>query len=322
MITIGSEGYKTIAVLLGIALFLSFYALHRARLYSQRLQEKYFKLAATANLYIFEYDIRKDVLHLSQPCAELFGLELHVEDYMEQAKRSKNRHLERAAAYFDAAMARQDGTAQVKIPLADNSIGIFQVSNEFLYDRHNKLECILGMFADVTADFRQQEKLAARAQVDALTKVYNSGTIRRMLAKAMDEAAAESAALLILDVDRFKAVNDSLGHQTGDRVLQLVARGLKSVLRCTDILGRLGGDEFCIYLAGVPSYAFACEICGRINAAVTAEAERAGISMKITVSIGGTMLRPEDDFEAAYARADISLYEAKKLGRNTFFVGK
>ena len=322
MITIGAEGYRTVAILLGIALLLSFYALHRARLYSQRLQEKYFKLAGTANIYIFEYDIRKDILHLSQPCAELFGLKLHIEHYMEQARRAEDHRLERASAYFDAAMALQDTAAQVKIPLADNSLGVFQASNEFIYDRHNKLESIIGLFADVTRDFQQQEKLAAKAQMDALTKVYNSGTVRRLLTEAMDGAVSGQAALLILDVDHFKAVNDSLGHQTGDKVLQLVARSLKAVLRCADIVGRLGGDEFCVYLADIPSYDFACEICSRINAAVTEEICQEGIAMKITVSIGGTVLRPADDFEAAYARADVSLYEAKKLGRNTFVVGK
>ena len=322
MITIGVEGYRTVAILLGIALLLSFYALHRARLYGHRLQEKYFKLAGAANIYIFEYDIRKDILHLSQPCAELFGLDLHIEHYMEQARRLEDHRLERASAYFDAAMALQDTAAQVKIPLADNSLGVFQVNNEFIYDRHNRLESIIGLFADVTRDFHQKEKLAAKAQVDALTKVYNSGTVRRMLTEAMDGAANGQAALLILDVDHFKAVNDSLGHQAGDKALQLVARSLKAVLRCTDIIGRLGGDEFCVYLADIPSYEFVCEICGHINAAVTEGIRQENIAMNITVSIGGTVLRPTDDFEAAYARADVSLYEAKKLGRNTFVVGK
>ena len=320
MITITAEVCKLAAVLLGIALLLSFYALYRARLHSQSLQEKFFKLAASANLYIFEYDIRKDELQLSAPCAELFGLPLCVSNYMEQAKQNSDRHQARAAAYFDAAMARNPGHAKLRIPLPDNSIGVFQVSNEFIYDQRGQLESIIGLFADVTSEFQHQEKLTVKAQVDALTKVYNSGTVRRMMADAITTVPAGTAALLILDIDHFKGVNDSLGHQSGDRVLQLVARSIKRVLRCSDIVGRLGGDEFCVYLADISSYEFACEVCGRINHAVIEETMRAEIPMKITVSIGGTVLRDVDDFEAAYARADLSLYEAKKLGRNTFVV--
>ena len=268
MIIITAEAWRLAAVFLGIALLLSFYALYRARLQSRALQEKFFKLAASANLYIFEYDIRKDELQLSAPCAELFGLPVCVPNYMEQAKKNSDRHQARAAAYFDAAMARQTGQVKLRIPLSDNSIGVFQVSNEFSYDQQGQLESIIGLFADVTAEFRHQEKLTVKAQVDALTKVYNSGTVRRMMADAITVAPVGTAALLILDVDHFKGVNDSLGHQSGDRVLQIVARSIKSVLRCSDIVGRLGGDEFCVYLAELPSYEFACEVCGRINHAV------------------------------------------------------
>ncbi len=287
-----------------------------------QLRERYARLSVAASLYLFEYDPQKDELQLSGPCAELLGLEPLIRRYSEQLRHPKNEAVRTSFSYLEAAMAPGGDALRQKIYRKDNSLGIFRVYNQFFYDHRNRLVSIMGVFADVTAEFQRQERLETRAQIDALTKVYNSGTSRRLLtAYVAENQGRELEVLIILDLDRFKSINDTLGHQVGDQVLQCLGRTLKTSIRSTDFVGRLGGDEFCIYLHDVPSKAFVQEFCGRLNASVRENVKLAGHpEWLVTVSIGVALVGAGDDFEKVYARADASLYEAKKKGRNTFSI--
>ena len=96
------------------------------------------------------------------------------------------------------------------------------------------------------------------------------------------------------------------------------ARVMREQLRVNDVIGRLGGDEFCAYLPGLPSIGFLSTLCERLNKGVTETAAAAGVEAPVTISIGATMLHTFDDFLTAYDRADQALYEAKEKGRNGY----
>ena len=147
------------------------------------------------------------------------------------------------------------------------------------------------------------------AQVDPLTTVLN----RRGFFDMVDIAAPKSAALLYLDLDKFKALNDSRGHLAGDRMLVQTAEAMKRVTRDHDLVARLGGDEFIVVLPNAePDHA--AEVARRIREEVMRAAE--AMDASVTASVGVTFRRPQVSWPEAVDRADKAMLEAKASGRN------
>ena len=123
--------------------------------------------------------------------------------------------------------------------------------------------------------------------------------------------------VLALDVDHFKRINDSFGHEVGDRVLRRVAETCRAALRRDDVIGRTGGEEFVVVMPGADARV-ALEVAERLRAAVErAEWGDVAAGLRVTVSVGAAEWAPGDDtFAATARRADDSLYRAKELGRN------
>nr|WP_233167594.1 GGDEF domain-containing protein [Xylophilus sp. ASV27] len=156
---------------------------------------------------------------------------------------------------------------------------------------------------------------------DPLTGLSNRRQFQAMLEREIDRVArsGEFALLLMLDIDHFKVVNDTYGHQAGDQVLQAVARLLSSCIRPMDMLARYGGEEFAVVLPGCQA-AFGRMVAERIRADLEATPLRISPSLElnVTVSIGGAFAQPWIRSTALLwiDRADHQLYRAKAQGRN------
>ncbi len=177
----------------------------------------------------------------------------------------------------------------------------------------------IWLFSDVTAEFNQAEALRTLAETDTLTGLSNRRRFLDGSGPALARAHAEGAPLsvLMLDIDHFKQVNDRFGHAAGDAVLRAVAGRCRAMLKASDLLARLGGEEFSVVMADI----------GRDDAEAAAERLRAAVAaspvqvdgqvIDVRVSIGGTMLAPEDAaIDDLLKRADEALYTAKRTGRN------
>ncbi|WP_316014207.1 diguanylate cyclase [Roseobacter sp. HKCCA0434] len=158
------------------------------------------------------------------------------------------------------------------------------------------------------------------AAIDPLTGLYNrryaDHHLKNMLAQA--EAEGTDLAVLILDLDRFKTLNDRYGHEAGDRVLHQVARRLQENVRGVDVVVRLGGEEFCVALPGADR-AGAMEVAERIRVAVSGTAYDIGQgrTVRCSMSIGVAVAqRGEDTVESLMRQADLALYRAKDAGRD------
>ncbi|PZM13711.1 EAL domain-containing protein [Rhizobium tubonense] len=164
-----------------------------------------------------------------------------------------------------------------------------------------------------------QAKLSHLAHHDTLTGLPNRATFNQRLKSALGAAASNRVSVLFLDLDRFKYVNDTLGHAVGDKVIMQVASRLQEIVGDA-MVARLGGDEFTVLLEGVSAPDIK-EICGKLIAAVREPFDIAGQPVLIGLSIGVAMTdKDRPDGADLTRRADIALYHAKSAGRNQFAI--
>lgn len=169
---------------------------------------------------------------------------------------------------------------------------------------------------------RQKELEAARlqAETDPLTGIFNYGGISRRIEEIL-AGGTEEAALLVLDLDNFKHVNDTLGHQEGDRLLWKVAQTIQLHTGADGLQGRIGGDEFVVFLYGAGIRKQAEECAGKICEAVHCLSLPENGPHSVSCSIGGAFAPEEGkDYQTLFRMADQRAYQAKRLGRNCYLL--
>ncbi len=185
----------------------------------------------------------------------------------------------------------------------------------------NEISNYVGVFSDISAIKHSQAELEHLAHFDPLTDLPNRVLFHDRLAHALERAERyeHRVALMLLDLDGFKTVNDSLGHPIGDRLLQMVAERLKICVRVEDTVSRLGGDEFAIALANLEHGEDIAEVAQKILTAAQQPFDIDGHSALVTTSIG-IAIYPDDGNEpnVLIRNADAAMYQAKEAGRNTY----
>lgn len=164
-----------------------------------------------------------------------------------------------------------------------------------------------------------ERQLMNLALFDSLTGALNRPAFYQQAEKefARSQRYYRPLSVIMLDIDHFKQVNDRYGHQAGDQVLQIFAEACQEIIRSTDLMGRVGGEEFAILLPDTPSKA-ACHLAERLRQRITKYPYLAGdMLIEVTASLGVAELQPSDtNFKALLQRADEALYHAKHGGRN------
>lgn len=194
-------------------------------------------------------------------------------------------------------------------------------SGSAMHHEAGSLEGIICVFNDITELKKAEHTLKKMAHYDALTGVANRNLFFEKLENSIREAQREERifALLYLDLDKFKAINDSMGHEIGDLVLKTVASRLQEVVRTGDMVARMGGDEFTIILNALHSPADAEILAKKITKTIAAPVAANGFDCTLGVSIGISLF-PKDGShtEILVNKADYAMYLAKAAGRNTF----
>jgi diguanylate cyclase (GGDEF)-like protein/PAS domain S-box-containing protein len=190
-----------------------------------------------------------------------------------------------------------------------------------LKDRRGRIQGTMGISRDITDRKQAELRIHYMALHDALTGLPNRSLLEDLLAHAIALAGrnGKRVAVLMLDLDRFKSVNDSFGHHIGDRLLEAVAVRLRSCLRESDIVARLGGDEFVIGLPMVEKREDIEQVASKVQSTLTAPFEIEGHGLQIGASIGiceypSDGKNPRDLLQAA----DTAMYEAKNSGRGIY----
>jgi diguanylate cyclase (GGDEF)-like protein/PAS domain S-box-containing protein len=230
---------------------------------------------------------------------------------------------ERAALYntYDQMALQSEDAIMLKEEHVTDTHGrqrIIQLKKTVLRTPSGEPDCILTLGTDLTEQKQAEARIAHLAHYDPLTGLANRALFTREMDAALSRVQRldHKVALLCLDLDRFKAVNDSYGHMTGDQLLTEVAERLRSCVRKSDIIARMGGDEFAI-IQDIETPEDAQFLAGRIIEAMNLPITINDTTLEVGVSVG-IALAPLDGMDAnnLLSRADLALYRVKAEGRN------
>jgi diguanylate cyclase (GGDEF)-like protein/PAS domain S-box-containing protein len=275
------------------------------------------RLEALARMGSWVWDVAEDRIEWSDALLAMFGMPrgatLTFAAFRRMVHPEDLPAMESAMAEGMAACRPFTYTHRMRV--AGGAERVFECHGELLVDEGGVPLRVLGTARDVTEEHRARAELAYLAEHDPLTGIAN----RRRFTARLAECAADpaGATLLLIDIDRFKDVNDLRGHAVGDRVMRRVAAVVAERLDPGALLGRLGGDEFAVVLPGADARR-GMALARRLCAAVAEEPVPvdAGPPLRVTVSVGVAGLRQDDEVAAGLARADLALYAAKDAGRN------
>ena len=272
---------------------------------------------------IFDWDIRRDTLHFSHNWRKKFGYDAVSREISDRIPLSQNIHPEDIPAFVKIMRDTASG-----VPYSETEFRIRNVEGDYLwcrirattqYDENKAPIKAVGVIVDIDREKRRTQELLEQAQIDALTGLYNKATVNALVEQQMSEKGFRGMqALLIIDVDYFKAVNDTYGHLCGDGVLSDVAAVLKAHIHSADVAGRIGGDEFLIYLPEVEGEGAVRRMVEDLLTALRRLTPEVG-APPISCSIGGALFpRDSIDYLALYQCADQALYYQKSSGRGCF----
>lgn len=300
-------GIQIFGAILLVMVILLISIIHNVRVKNEiKMQyERHQMLSQTSNEYLYEYHVKTKHLELSKSCIELFG-DIH--------------NLSELLTAFDKALENHENTIPIiELPIANGEKRFFKSVNSLLCNDKGKVYSLIGKLVDIDDEEKEKMKLIKKSETDGLTGIYNAATTRDLITERIKSTGSNARdALIVIDCDKYKAINDTYGHLQGDKVLVNIGKGLTQSFRQTDIIGRIGGDEFCVYMMDVPSTEFVVSKCHQLKVLI----EELNTGLNVSVSIGISMLGEETSYEDLFAKADKALYEAKRRGGDQIAIFK
>lgn len=299
----------------------------RTEVMLETVNNRYLTASSQASSIVFEYDYNTDSVEVNGSCEQIFGIsnskadltfhddflprihkeDLFIVDEMRALKENTNKKL----------------NSELRFREYDGYYRWYRLSAQAIENKNSEIR-IIGNFINADEQIIMTHQLKKEAETDLLTGLINKVTMENDINDYLKNMSAEDvAALYMIDLDNFKAVNDILGHQMGDRAICEAADNLNLIFTENDYIARLGGDEFAVFIC----------IKGRgrdfSRKLIEDKAERIRRKMhmtyfnghaevRVTSSIGITLYRDGDTFQKLYERADQALYQAKTEGKDRY----
>ncbi|RGY97957.1 EAL domain-containing protein [Clostridium sp. AM58-1XD] len=278
-----------------------------------------------ANVMIFEWDIAAEQIMYSENWKKRFGCEPAVHEAVQFFTSSPYIHQEdkkRFEAFLDDIKnGRRYCAIQLRVANKDleSEYDWYRIHAVTLYDQAEKPVKVVGIVSDISREMKSIKKLRRRAERDALTGLYNREETDMLVRHHLQDMPRQQCALFMIDTDNFKQINDTNGHMLGDVVLTEIASGMKRLMREIDVVGRIGGDEFAIFMKNISSRESAGQKAEKLLDMFRHLFEDEKRTLHVTCSIGAAMY-PEDgkDFKTLYKCADQALYMAKTQGKDRY----
>jgi diguanylate cyclase (GGDEF)-like protein/PAS domain S-box-containing protein len=293
---------------------------------ARRSEERYALAAAGSNDGLWDWDVQADALYCSERWKLMIGLStndrvttlgewlnLADEEDREALHQAIQAHLSGERSHFEI---------EYRLRHVDGSIRWVHCRGIAVRDESGKAIRMAGSQTDISEQRRIRDSLAQAAQHDALTDLPNRTLFRELVQRAIAQTtrvASPGYAVLFIDLDGFKLINDTHGHVAGDRFLKAIARRLHAQLRPGDVLARLGGDEFGVLAQNVETNGDVCNIAERLQKALAEPFLVNGQRIRGAASIGIVMGTAQSrSVDALLRDADIAMYRAKAAGRGGY----
>jgi len=286
-------------------------------------EERYRIISEQSDDIIFEYNIAEKSIVFSDNYVEHFGYEPILEDIPDNILTIGIIHQADAnvvSEFFDnIANGGVNNKAKFRMKKFSNNYIWCKIVSTTIYDKLGKPIKAVGKLQDIDRQTREKETLREQARRDSLTGLYNKLTTKNNIEMYIDSHQKEKAAFIYFDIDDFKKLNDKFGHDYGDKVIVEIAEKLQILFRSSDILGRIGDDEFVVFLKNVLSDQFVLDKVYEIQNLLRSTFVGDELDTEISGSIGVSFF-PEDasEFTWLYKKADTALYKAKNKGKDCF----
>jgi len=274
---------------------------------------------------IFELDLDTDTLRCSPHCQEFLGYPPVFEHFLERLRRSSSFHPDDHTpllAWVESLCLgeQRQMPLEVRVVNRDGKYTWCRIHAQLQRDSAREINRIVGIIYNVDELKRATIALKEQAQLDPLTKLLNKASTQQLVTEHLSSLDGQSlSAMLILDMDNFKSVNDSYGHLYGDAILSQVSARLRGLFRAQDILGRIGGDEFLILLKDVPNAQIVEERCSLLLENFRTMLKQLMPDLSVSFSIGAALAPVHaTTYADLFKRADEALYIAKSSGKNGY----
>lgn len=273
---------------------------------------------------VFEWDMVQDTLTFSHKWQRLFGYDPITQNFSQLVSTASHIHPQDLPYLLQRITALQEGAAY-----QDTEIRIANSSGRYLWCRlraslqrnvQGTPVRAVGVIINIDAEKRAALALQNRAEQDSLTRLLNKNTARAQVEHRLQHRdEQECCALLMLDLDNFKQINDRHGHLFGDTVLTQAASQLRCFFRREDVIARVGGDEFLVFISNIPDRALVERRCAGLISAFSSLFRDSLGEHGLACSVGAALC-PEHgtSFHALFQKADLALYHAKARGKNCF----
>lgn len=214
----------------------------------------------------------------------------------------------------------EDSQCVVRIMKTNGKYRWCRINQFVMLNKKGELGLLLGKIVDIHNEMREREKLKEQSQKDSLTGLYNKEAFKQLCTEYLNKNQEQDCAVIFLDLDNFKSVNDVLGHMIGDKAIIDAAQKLKTVFSSYDFIGRFGGDEFCVLVKNITKEALENKmqwLVGMLKHTYKEGEEE----VSITASVGVAYTRLSGyDFRKLLEYADTALYEVKENGKNQYII--
>lgn len=282
-------------------------------------------LSQTENV-LFDWNLQKDTIDFSSTWEKIFGFAPISGNVRQNLEAGSFLHPDDMPRLYDGIRALQNGSdlevVEVRIATAKGRYLWCRFRASAIRDELGNLTSIAGIIINVDAEKQAEQLLQDRADRDALTKLLNKDAARKQAEEYLAQFPnGVPCAMLIIDLDNFKQINDQYGHLFGDTVLMKTAKEIRKMFRNQDIIARIGGDEFMVLLRGVADRELVQSRCERLLAVFRNVFRSGSQVLPLSCSIG-VALSPEhgSSYVELFRRADQALYQAKDRGKNGFTI--
>lgn len=280
-------------------------------------RERYSVILSLNSDCFFEYDLQNDsiVFTKNSEFSECSGRTIsHVKEYLIKEKLIHKEDIHKCLQFLEA-----NSNGEVEFRYIDFKGNQIWCMARGVVMQDCTTNTILGCIININKQKQENLRLQEQAKLDGLTRLFNKVNAEAEVEKFLQtEGKDGSHAFMIVDIDNFKRVNDQLGHLFGDAVLNNIAYALKTVYYATDIVGRVGGDEFVVFLKDIHNSTVLKEKASEVDRIFRDAYTGEGKDLKISCSMGISIYPDNGDtYRKLFRTADVALYEAKRKGKNS-----